>query len=285
MKHKKNMIYIVILGFFIIGLTSLPIRAYDACMDMDPEMEKKGVELPEYSIRRLLQVALQPMGKTMYIWGGGWNEADTAAGIEAVTLGPSGQWADFFQRQNSSYNFNHTRYQIHNGLDCSGYLGWTIYNFLHTINGEEGQGYVMKAKKMAENFAQRGWGTYRPASQVKDYKAGDIMSGNGHVFLVLGPCSDGSIVLAHSSPPGVQINGTVAANGSQNSEASRLANYYMEKYYPKWYAKFKPEVKDRSYLTSYQQMRWKTQPNFWMTDKEGLQDMTAQEVLVRILGE
>ena len=47
------------------------------------------------SLLDFLQTAVQPVGSTMYIWGGGWNEEDTGAGVEAVTLGVSSRWAEF----------------------------------------------------------------------------------------------------------------------------------------------------------------------------------------------
>lgn len=43
--------------------------------------------LREFSMERLLRTSLLPVGQTMYIWGGGWNQDDAGAGIEAVTLG------------------------------------------------------------------------------------------------------------------------------------------------------------------------------------------------------
>ena len=41
------------------------------------------------TLKELLLTALQPVGSTMYVWGGGWNEADTGAGPDAVTIGVS----------------------------------------------------------------------------------------------------------------------------------------------------------------------------------------------------
>ena len=57
------------------------------------------------TLENLLKTALLPIGKTMYIYGGGWNENDTGAGIEAMTLGIDPKWAEFAQKQDSSYNF------------------------------------------------------------------------------------------------------------------------------------------------------------------------------------
>ena len=67
------------------------------------------------SILDFLRIAMQPVGQTMYVWGGGWNEADTGAGAEAVTLGVSPRWAEFAAKQDSSYSYENTKYQIHDG--------------------------------------------------------------------------------------------------------------------------------------------------------------------------
>ena len=94
----------------------------------------------------------------MYIWGGGWNEEDTAAGIEATTLGLSPNWAAFAGKQNAGYNYKNHRYRIHDGLDCSGYVGWAVYNTLETENGRPG--YVYKSTDMPQKMAARGYRQY-----------------------------------------------------------------------------------------------------------------------------
>ncbi|MDO4710909.1 MAG: hypothetical protein Q4A75_02940 [Peptostreptococcaceae bacterium] len=269
-----------IIAFAILILTlSGGMYPSNALFASDPATASDSQE-KEGSILDLLKIAIQPVGSTMYVWGGGWNEEDTAAGIEARSIGLSGQWESFFKKQNKAYDFNKTKYRIHDGLDCSGYMGWVIYNFFHRTDGEEG--YVMKAEKMAKDFAQRGWGKYTPAKNVKDHRAGDIMSNKGHVYLVIGACKDGSIVLLHASPPGVQINGTVNSKGNRNSEAAKLADRYMKGYYPDWYAKFKPKVLDKSYLRSYDQMRWSLGEGSYIKDEEQLAKMTADKVLQKI---
>lgn len=231
----------------------------------------------EISIKKLLKTALQPVGKTMYIWGGGWNKEDTGSGVEAVSIGLSNRWLEFTKKQNKGYNYKKTRLQIHDGLDCSGYVGWVIYNLLNTENGKTG--YVMLAEKMAKKFADMGFGKYTPAKSVQDFKAGDIMSNKKHVYIVLGSCNDGSVVLVHSSPPGVQINGTVSKDGNKDSQAHRLAQHYMKTYYPQWYEKYPPKALEKHYLTSYSQMRWDIENDKFLYDDEQLSQMNAQEVL------
>lgn len=234
------------------------------------------------TIKNFLKTALAPVGSAMYVWGGGWNEEDTGAGPEAVRIGVSPSWRSFASGKNSSYNYKDYRYQIHKGLDCSGYVGWTVYNVLNTKEGEEG--YVYSASKQAKKFSELGFGSYSSANQIKNYKAGDIMSSTckccGHVWIVVGQCSDGSVVLLHSSPAGVQINGTVTPQGKKNSQAVALAKKYMKKYYGEWYQKFPKVDRGSSYLSHYGQMRWRTTgKNVVLSDPDGYQDMSAEEVL------
>lgn len=259
------------------------------------------------ALKFFLQTALLPVGSAMYVWGGGWNESDTGAEREACTLGVSPRWKEFAQKQTASYNYRTTRYQIHDGLDCSGYVGWCIYNLFHTAHSSVGSavscGYVMPARRMAAEFAARGWGTFIPRSQITAYHAGDIMSSRGHVWIAVGQCDDGSIVLLHSSPPGVRLCGTPGIGHAFNSrhpsdtcrtpgssripptpditdsQAIRLAGYYMRTYYPDWYSRYPDCSCDSSYLRDYDQMRWDTSGKAALTDSEGFQKMSASTVL------
>ena len=230
------------------------------------------------SILDFLRLATEPVGNTMYVWGGGWNEEDTGAGIEAVTLGLSPQWAAFAAQQGSDYDMNDTRYQIHNGLDCSGYVGWAVYNALETENGRPG--YVMASTKMAKTYADMGLGTYIPAAEMISWQAGDIMSMKGHVWIVVGQCDDGSVLFLHASPPGVMFSGTKLPDGKE-SDATKLAGKIMKEHYPDWYARFPESARPHSYLTDSSAMRWSTDI---LSDYEGLRSMTAEEVTSMIFG-
>lgn len=225
------------------------------------------------SILDFLKIATQPVGSTMYIWGGGWNEEDTGAGIEAVTLGVSPRWEEFAALQGSGYDMDDTRYQIHDGLDCSGYVGWAVYNALETENGRPG--YVMSSTKMAQTYADMGLGTYIPASEMRTWQAGDIMSMKGHVWIAVGQCADGSVLLLHASPPGVMFSGTKMPDGSE-SQATGLAERIMRDYYPNWYARFPESARPHSYLTESSAMRWSADV---LPDDEGLRNMTAEEIV------
>lgn len=243
---------------------------------LDKVSEKINTAVPvpgELSMENLLFTAKEPLGNTMYIWGGGWNEEDTGAGIEALTIGVSPVWEEYATLQDSTYNYKNTEYQIHDGLDCSGYVGWVIYNVFETENSSsEEDGYVVKATSMAETFAENGWGTYREASQVTEWKPGDIMSMEGHVWISLGMCDDGSVLLIHSSPPGVRICGTFMADGSR-SQAVELAEQCMRENYPLWYERYPECGVKYNYLTTAAQMRW----NGILSDDNGIQEMNAYE--------
>lgn len=208
------------------------------------------------AITEFLAAALMPVGSTMYIWGGGWNDDNTGAGADALRVGPNPEWQKFFETRTPKYNFRDYMYRRGCGLDCSGYVGWAVYNFLARFGMASEHGYVFKAGEQARRFADMGLGFYTDAADVKDRRAGDIMSAPEHVYVVVRECDDGSILLLHSSPPGVQLTGTCTASGSNNSEAAYLAHEYMRLYCAKWYNKFGCEVKGMSYLTEYSRFRW-----------------------------
>lgn len=256
-------------------------KAYGKASKVRSKMVKKmqpqtTAQPGKRTLLNLLLTAKIPLGHTMYVWGGGWNEADTGAGIEAVSIGESPRWRAFYEMQDSSYNYQNTRYQIHDGLDCSGYVGFVVYNVLESVSGKAG--YVEKAGGMAESFAKRGFGSYTPFYSVTDWKPGDIMSMKGHVWISLGMCRDGSVVLLHASPPGVLLCGTSLPDG-RKSQAVELAESYMSAYYPDWYRKFPDCTRSASYLANSSQMRWSPQA---LTDEEGIRNMGAEEVLKRI---
>lgn len=255
-------------------LTEVP----DESTEESPGVSETTEDDASRSLLDFLKIAVQPVGSTMYVWGGGWNEADDGAGIEAVTIGVSSQWAEFAEKQNSSYDYKDTEYQIHDGLDCSGYVGWAVYNVLETENGREG--YVLGATKMARNYADRGFGEYIPTEDLTQWLPGDIMSMNGHVWIVVGMCDDGSVLFLHASPPGVIFCGTNLADGTK-SQAVKLAEEIMSTHYPDWYAKFPKCSRSYSYLTQSWAMRWSRDI---LSDNEGLTGMSADEIVALIYG-
>lgn len=231
------------------------------------------------SMSKLLQTSILPVGTTMYIWGGGWNEEDTGSGIESVTIGLSPAWAQFAALQTSEYNYRNTRYQIHNGLDCSGYIGWLVYNTFHTESGESG--YVCKAAGMASALSSYGWGNYIDAGDASDFQPGDICSMSGHVWMCMGKCSDGSVLLVHSSPPGVRICGTQNIDGSP-SQAVSLAEKIMSTCYPDWYNRYPDCAVPYSYLSSSSKMRWNSDTLY---DAETYQKMSADDITAALFSQ
>ncbi len=240
--------------------------------ETDPPETHLPDETPERSLLAFLKIAAMPVGSTMYIWGGGWNEEDTGAGIEAVTLGVSGRWSEFASMQDKNYDYKTTRYQIHDGLDCSGYIGWAVYNVLEDESGREG--YVLSSTKMASHYAGLGLGDFTEKNDVTDWRAGDIMSMKGHAWIAVGTCADGSVLMLHSSPPGVIFCGTSLADGGE-SDAVRLSESLMSEHFPDWYAKYPKCSRPYSYLTDSSSMRWHSDV---LSDDEGLYDMTADEI-------
>ena len=65
------------------------------------------------------------------------------------------------------------------------------------------------------------------------------MSMSGHIWICLGSCDDGSIVIMHSTPSpskaGIKGGGVqLSALGAMDSEAYSLCNKYMTNYFPEW---------------------------------------------------
>ena len=196
------------------------------------------------------------MGHTMYVYGGGWDESDTKAGIEAKSIGESAAWKNFFDTQSSSYDYKNFLNCSSLGLDCTGYIGWTIYNLFNDKDGK--QGYVFNSDVLGEKLKELGLGAVTCAENVTNYRAGDIFYSekNKHAFICIGQCEDKSIVLAHSSPPGVMISGTVTPEGKNQSIAQNIANEFMCKCFPKWYAKFPVTDRGKDYLEGYNRFRF-----------------------------
>ena len=98
--------------------------------------------------------------------------------------------------------------------------------------------------------------------------------------IVIGACEDGSVVLVHASPAGVQLSGTTTPKGKKKSEAYQLAKKYMKKFYKSWYNRYPNVSKSSAYLSHYAQMRWKTAgKNIVLSDPDGYRNMSAEEVL------
>ena len=204
------------------------------------------------TVKNFLSTALMPCGTTLYIYGGGWNWQDTAAGTEAVTIGLSDSWVQFFRHHDASYTYKntdaaHSYYPFdgynqyrHEGLDCSGFVGWAVYNTVRTEHG--GAGFVVSAANQPKLLADSGLGSC--TASLGRVRPGDVISMRGHVWISLGTCSDGSILILHSTPSnsrsgnpggGVQLS---AIGHSTSCEAYRLAARYMTAYFSEWYSRY-----------------------------------------------
>lgn len=228
------------------------------------------------TVKNMLKAALMPVGRCLYVWGGAWNKEDTGAGEEAMSLGVNGRWQQFFDANNAGYDYNKTRYQIHDGLDCTGYLGWTVFQAFG--DRYSSSGYVFKSGTVTSTYQRLFGGQYRLPSQVTDYQPCDVMGMNGHVYLVIGRCGDGSVLFLQASPPTVSLCGA-----PENSEAVRLAEQYMAEYRGECFTRYGQGICSRggAYLTQYSQFRWSDDV---LPDPDGYRNMTPAEILTDLFG-
>lgn len=233
-------------------------------------VHKKDATDKTATIETFLETALQPVGSTMYIWGGGWDDSDSKAGGTSTRIGLSPNWKAFMKQQDADYAFEQHRFERGNGLDCSGYVGWVLYNTFETEDGQPG--YVTISTDFAESLANRGWG--RLIRNPKTFLPGDIVSMEGHVWIALGTCEDGSILLVHSSPPGVSVCGT-------SGEAAYLAEEYMKTYHAKWQEMYPNRSVGEHYVEDVVVFRWSENI---MSDAKQMQALFAEEILERISG-
>ncbi|MBQ8924577.1 MAG: hypothetical protein IJ053_07250 [Lachnospiraceae bacterium] len=232
------------------------------------------------SVKNYLKEALSPVGTTLYVYGGGWNEADTGTGTEAMSYGVNPNWKAFFDKNDSSYNYKNTMYQIHNGLDCSGYVGFVTYQVFG--NTYSNRGYVYKSTNVVDQYSKMFNSAYINRYNINRYYPGDIMGTNGHVFIAIGKCSDGRLLFMHASPPVVSLCGTPTPSGDTDSEAVNLAKEYMRKYYRESYARYNSFMRPTSFLTDYNQMHWNRSV---LSDPDGYDNMTPREILQDLFNE
>lgn len=279
------------------------------------------------TLKNVLSTALNPVGTCLYVYGGTWewqDEGVLAAGgsssPQATNIGLHQTWLDFFQSQDENYVYRnnadptksyypHMAYNqyYYAGTDCSGYMGWLVYNVANTQSGNEG--YVTSARLEAKMFADKGFGSWVPSLnsesiQPADFKPGDIFSTSGHTWICLGKCEDGSLVIMHSTPSasktgkdggGVQIS-AVAPKGASTTEceAYELAKEYMAKYYPAWSQRYTPVVKTwPDYVrdsggnteSTIGKFSWGTGEGEYLTDPDGYANRTANQILKDLFGE
>ena len=230
--------------------------------DLDAEV---GVK----TVKNFLKNALLPVGNTLYVWAGGHDDAD------ATRYGVNPQWEKFFNSQDENYNYTQHRYEYGNGLDCSGYVGWAVHQVMEDWA-------TTTSTIMPRYYYQKGWGSYRENDTSMKFQTGDVVSMSGHVWIVIGQCSDGSAVIMHATPPYVQISGTVSSSGSTNSEAIQLAKQYMSKYYPVGYERYGDRIASKSYMTGVNHFTWSSSV---LADPDGYRNMTPAQILADLFGE
>ena len=271
------------------------------------------------TVTNFLKTALMPVGTTLYIYGGGWDWQDIGSAVQARSFGVSPDWVRFFESQDENFTYRekdgdaakadpeHSYYPYggyneyyYAGLDCSGFVGWALYNTLETKEGEAG--YVIDAAGIAKRLYECGFGEWTQDIKAPDGKngyamrPGDVMSTNGHVWISLGTCDDGSVVIVHSAPSksrrlqpggGVQIS---AVGTDVGCEAYTLAERYMAKYYPAWYARYPiclcdPEVYFAFEGETAGRFSWRTDGGRGgFTDPDGIRDMKPAQVLELLFG-
>lgn len=301
--------------------SSYEIKVIDnVVVDVAEEKEEGSYTPPvngtagEKTLKNFLATALMPVGTTLYVYGGGWDWQDSGSAIQTRTIGVSNDWVKFFDSQDENYTYrdkdgDETKKDAANsyypyggyneyyyaGLDCSGYIGWTVYNVMNTESGQEG--YVMGSTKTAKTLADNGWGVWtqtfeKPVNhEDSDFLPGDIFSISGHVWICVGTCEDGSILILHSTPAssrtgqpggGPELS---AIGPDENCEAYKLADRYMAEYFPEWYARYPIALKDYDTYTMIEgentgKFSWSlTDENAVLSDPDGYKDKTPEEIL------
>lgn len=238
-----------------------------------------AVQAGKKTVKNLLRTAMQPIGECLYVWGGGH---DAYKGGDALRIGVNPKWKSFYNKQGASYDYTKHRYEYGNGLDCSGFVGWAIYNVMNTKNDYVGGGTTTTSTVFPSFLKNKGWGTYKNTTEVK-FKTGDVVSMDGHVWLVVGQCDDGSVVIIHATPPVVQISGTVTPDGKTNSQAVALADKYMKQYYPDTVKKYNLSIGSKAYLygtglNGVNRFQWNTASGV-VKDPEGYLKMKPEQIL------
>lgn len=251
------------------------------------------------TLKNLIATACSPIGTVLYVFGGGWNWQDTKASKQVQSIGVSSDWIAFFQKQNSDYMYKqeddkknsyypygHWNEYYYAGLDCSGYIGWILFNLFGYDENKDG--YVVSSTVFAKSLANLGLGTW--SQNNDDFESGDIVSIQGHVWLCVGTCKDGSIVILHSSPTlsrtkhaggGVQLS---AIGKDCSCMAYQLVDEYMKTYYPIWYARYPVHLCSFQEYTTFSgdagKFSWKlNHKNSTLQDEEHFRDKNAEEIL------
>lgn len=205
------------------------------------------------TLKNFLATAMMPVGTTLYVYGGGWDLTDAGADMAARSIGVSADWVRFFRSQDETYDFrNTTDHSL--GLDCSGFLGWTLYNVMNTDNGNSGYVWICL-------------GTCADGSI---------------------PVLHSTAAPSRSGQPGGGVE-LSALGADQGCDAWKLADIFMSRYYPQWYERYPVALKDMLQYTSSSyphtgRFSWNlTGENGGLTDPDHYRSMTVQEILGTLL--
>ena len=228
------------------------------------------------TVKQFISKALVPLGSTMYIYGGGWNESDTGAGGSARAIGASPCWKSFFESCRSDYDFRTCGGSRTSGLDCTGYIGWAVYNLFNDTDGKKG--YVFKSSVLGERLSALGLGSVTDERYIDSRRCGDIFYSEKHfhAYIAIGEYTDGSVLLLHSSPPGVMLSGTTSALGKYGSLAQRAAALYMAEHCPEWVKKYPCSDRGIDYLHGYKRFRFY---RVVVPDPDGITDLPPDAAL------
>lgn len=266
----------------------------------------KGYIPGERTVTNFLKTAFAPMGSTLYVYGGGWNYSDTGSSDIARTIGASPTWKRFFDSVDASYDFKGETYPrngvntyYYAGLDCSGYVGWVVYNTLYS-ESETYDGFVCPSTRMAKLLSEKGLGGWRHMSGygrsevAAELKPGDIVSISGHVYILLGSCSDKSLIILHSTVTdsvtgakggGVQLSAlSPKGENGMGCRAYELAREYMQKRFPKWTERYPVVIKDaETYLDfSDAEAGVFTWSDDVLRDEDNIRNSTAEQILKKL---
>ena len=234
------------------------------------------------TIKNYLAGALKPVGKALYVWGGGWNDS-TRKGLSSTMT----DWYNKWLSNPSGYDYNNYRdLSVSNrakGFDCSGFVGWSAYQVMQTKSGV-GSGYTVVSGEIGSYYKSLGWGTVLNQAALSKagwtLKPGDIGYNSGHTWIVIGQCSDKSVVIVHSTPQaGVQISGTTTPTGNYSSQAVALAKKYMAMY--SGYNKFNYHTSSGNYIRNGNYLRWNSST---LSDPDGYLNKTADQILYDLFG-
>ena len=275
------------------------------------------------TLKNFILTAFQPVGTTLYVFGGGWDFQDVGTSYEARTIGISKNWVKFFDEQTVNYTYknseNHSEtyypFEGYNeyyyaGLDCSGFVGWSLYNTLYK-ESLSNPGFVMGAHIQAYYMANlnygnwihqvEGWDEENPDYKLwgNEVRTGDILSTGGHVMIVLAKCDDGSFIIMHSTPNnsktgypggGVQLSPVNPINESKECEAYYLCREYMQKYFPKWTERYDIKLVSSSTAFDFHSSDNLTGIFHWnifgkISDPDNYLEKTAKEILIDVFSE